>query len=277
MSTAVLQRPVITLTTDFGLADPYVATMKGVILSLNPEAIIVDVSHAVRPQLVRQGAFLLETAYLYFPPNTIHLAIVDPGVGTERRAIALLTGRGSFVGPDNGVLSAALPDDIRSGAGKEGGRVRLPEGVVGVALTNPRYHRQPVSDTFHGRDIFAPAAAHLSMNVPLPDLGEAIDEIFALPPVRAEKRPDGSLRGKVIHIDIFGNLITDVRRQDLLSPRATVEIGGRQIGGVGQTYAGNKGLSALVGSSGYLEIALAGGSAAAELGADIDEPVVVRN
>ena len=271
------QRPIITLTTDFGLTDPYVASVKGVILSLNPEAIIVDISHAVRPQRVRQGAFLLETVHPYFPPGTIHLAVVDPGVGTERRAIALRTARGSFIGPDNGLLSAALPDDIRSRVGRTGGRVRLPEGGVGVALTNPRYHRQPVSDTFHGRDIFAPAVAHLSMNVPLPDLGEAIDEIFALPPVRAEKRPDGSLRGKVIHIDIFGNLITDVRRQDLLSPRATVEIGGRQIGGVGQTYAGNQGLSALVGSSGYLEIALAGGSAAAELGADIDEPVVVRN
>jgi S-adenosylmethionine hydrolase len=274
---AVPQRPIITLTTDFGLTDPYVASVKGVILSLNPEAIIVDISHAVRPQRVRQGAFLLETVHPYFPPGTIHLAVVDPGVGTERRAIALRTARGSFIGPDNGLLSAALPDDIRSRVGRTGGRVRLPEGGVGVALTNPRYHRQPVSDTFHGRDIFAPAAAHLSMDVPLSDLGDAVDEMFALPPFRAERRPDGSLSGKVIHIDVFGNLITDVRGEDLVSPRATVEIGGRQIGGVERSYAGSQGLTALVGSSGYLEIALAGGSAAAELGADIDEPVAVRS
>ena len=271
------QRPIITLTTDLGLADQYVASMKGIILSLNPEAVVVDVSHAVRPQRVQQGAFLLETARPYFPPDTIHLAVVDPGVGTERRAIALRTARGSFIGPDNGLLSTALPDDIRSRAGKGGGRVRLPEEVVGVALTNPRYHRQPVSDTFHGRDIFAPAAAHLSLGVPLADLGDTVGEMFALPPFRAERRPNGSLRGKVIHIDVFGNLITDVRSGDLGSRRMTVEVGGREIAGVGRTYADTQGLSALIGSSGYLEIALAGGSAAAELGAEIDEPVTVRS
>lgn len=269
------QPPIITLTTDFGLADPYVAAMKGVILSLNPPATIVDVSHAVRPQRVEQGAFLLETACPYFPPGAIHLAVVDPGVGTPRRAIALQTPGAAFVGPDNGVLSAALPDDVRGRAGEAGARVRLPEDVRGMALTEPRYHRQPVSDTFHGRDIFAAAAAHLSLGVTLSELGEAIEEAFALPPFRARRQADGSLAGRVIHVDIFGNLITDVRGEDLASRRLTVTIGGRRIAGVQRTYAGGQGLAAIVGSTGFLEIALPGGSAAAELGADVGEPVAI--
>ncbi len=270
-------QPVITLTTDFGLADPYAASMKGVILSFNPHAVIVDVSHAVRPQRIEQGAFLLEASLPYFPPASIHMAVVDPGVGTERRAIALATPSGTFVGPDNGVLSAALPDDVRSRAGEARGRVRLPEGTSGVALTDPRYHRQPVSDTFHGRDIFAPAAAHLSLGVPLSDLGEPVEEVIALPPFRARRQPDGSLRGRIVHIDAFGNLITDVRGDDLASHRLTVEVRDQQIVGLQRTYGGGHDLTALVGSAGFLEIALSGGSAAALLGVDIGEPVVVRS
>ncbi len=271
------QPPIITLTTDFGLADPYVASMKGVILSLNPEAIIVDLSHAVRRQRIQQGAFLLETALPYFPSGAIHLAVVDPGVGTERAAIALQTPSGSFVGPDNGVLSAALPGETRNRAGEASGRVRLPEDAVGVALTNRRYQRQPVSDTLHGRDIFAPASTHLSLGVPLLELGEAVEEITVLPPFRARRGSDGSLAGRVIHIDVFGNLISDVRGDDLPSRQVTVEIRGRRITGVQRTYAEGQGLTALVGSSGFLEIALESGSAAVELGADIGEPVVVRS
>ncbi len=270
------QQPIITLTTDFGLSDSYVAAMKGVILSLNPEVTIVDVSHAVRPQRVEQGAFLLETACPYFPPGAIHLAVVDPGVGTARRAIALRTPSAVFLGPDNGILSASLPGDTRSQAAEAGAPVPLPEEVLGVALSNPRYHRQPVSDTFHGRDIFAPAAAHLSLGVPLSALGEVVSEVFALPPFRARKQPDGGLSGRVVHIDAFGNLITDVRMEDVVSQRLTVEIGGRRIAGLQRTYAEKPGLTALAGSSGFLEIALAGGSAAAELAADIGEPVLVR-
>ncbi len=270
------RQPVITLTTDFGLADPYVASMKGVILSLNPQAVIVDVSHAVRPQQIRQGAFLLEASLPYFPPHTIHIAAVDPGVGSQRRAIALRASSGTFIGPDNGILSAALPDHVRSRAGGAGGRVRLPEGSTGVSLTDARYHRQPVSDTFHGRDIFAPAAAHLSLGVPLSDLGEPVDEVVALPPFRAQREADGSHRGRIVHVDVFGNLITDVRGEDLASPRLTVEVRDRQIVGLQRTYASGQGLTALVGSSRFLEIALTGGSAATELGVDIGEPVVVR-
>jgi S-adenosyl-L-methionine hydrolase (adenosine-forming) len=273
----VPRQPIITLTTDFGLADPYVASMRGVILSLNPQAVIVDVSHAVRPQQIEQGAFLLEASLPYFPPSSIHIAVVDPGVGSQRRAIALRTASGTFVGPDNGVLSPALPDDLRSRAGEAGGRVRLPERSSGVALTDPSYHRQPVSDTFHGRDIFAPAAGHLSLGVPLSDLGEPVDDVVALPPFRARSEPDGSRKGRIVHIDVFGNLITDVRGEDLASPRLTVEVRDRQIAGLQRNYASGQGLTALVGSSGFLEITLSGGSAVAELGVDIGEPVVVQS
>ena len=271
------RQSIITLTTDFGLADPYVASMKGAILSLNPQAILVDVSHSMGPRRIEQAAFLLQAACPYFPAGTIHLAVVDPGVGTERTAMALQTPGGTFVGPDNGVLSAALPADVRSAAAEGGGRVRFVEDVLGVALTNPRYHRQPVSDTFHGRDIFAPAAAHLSLGVPLTELGEAIEDAFVLPPFRATRRPDGSLAGRVIHIDNFGNLITDIHGDDLGSRRVTVEIAERQIVGIDHTYAGKRRLTALVSSYGFLEIALPGASAAQEICVDIGEPVKVSD
>ena len=252
--------------------------MKGVILSLNPRAIIVDVSHAVRPQRIEQGAFLLQAALPYFPRGSIHVAVVDPGVGTQRRAIALRAPIGTFVGPDNGVLSAALPDDLRGrAAGDAGGPVRLAKGLSAVSLTNPQYHRQPASDTFHGRDIFAPAAAHLSLAVSPADLGQPVTEVIALPPFRARRKSDGTLPGRTLHIDAFGNLITNVRNEDLVGERLTVEIGGRRITGLRRTFAEGKGLTALVGSSGFLEIAVPGGNAALDLGVDIGEPLVVRD
>ena len=267
---------IITLTSDFGLADPYAAAMKGVILSLNPNAVIVDVSHAIRPQRVEQAAFLVEAARPYFPADAIHVAVVDPGVGTERRGLVLQTPLGIFVGPDNGVLSPALPEEVRRATGEGGGRVPLPEGATGVELTNPRYHRLPVSDTFHGRDVFAPVAAHISLGVALPEFGEAVEDAFVLPPFRAPRRPDGSLTGRVVHVDAFGNLITDVRGEDLPPGEITVEVRGRPIKGLRRSYAKGMGLMALVGSSGYLEVALPGGSAAAETGADIGGTVTVH-
>lgn len=268
-------RPVITLTTDFGLADPYVAAMKGVILTLNPQAVFLDVSHAVRPQQIRQGAFLLQTALPYLPPGAVHIAVVDPGVGTERRAIAIETAAGRFVGPDNGALSPALPDDLRERAHDGGGTVPLPYGARAVALTDPRYQRQPVSDTFHGRDIFAPAAAHLSLGLPLSELGEPVTDVFALPPFRAAPLPDGSLGGRVVHVDVFGNVITDVRGEDLTSSSVSVELRGHAVRSVERSYASARGLIALVGGSGFLEIALPGGNAARELGVDIGMAVRV--
>lgn len=265
-------RSIITLTTDFGLADTYVAEMKGVILGLSPQATIVDVSHQVRPQRLLQAVFMTQAAWPFFPPDAIHVAVVDPGVGTERRAIALTTPAGRYLGPDNGVLSAALPDEARPSVLTP---VVLPAGYRAFAITERRYLREPVSATFHGRDLFAPAAAHLSLGVAAEALGEPVEELLAFPPLRARRCEDGVLQGQVIHIDRFGNVLTDARGEDLPKGAFTVEIAGQRISGPVRTYAEASGLAALVGGSGYLEVALPNGSAAELLGSDIGDPVVV--
>ena len=267
---------IITLTTDFGLADPYVGALKGAILSVNPEATIVDITHDIRPQQIEQAAFILGAAYPHFPPGAIHVAVVDPGVGTARRAIALATPRATFLGPDNGVLSAALPDDIREAASAGAHPIALPSPFAAHALTEQRFHRAPVSPTFHGRDIFAPVAAHLSLGLAPEELGPPVAEIVALPPFRAGFQADGSLAGRVLHVDHFGNLITDVRAEQLPPPPLQVEMCGRRIEGLSPTYADRPGLLAVIGSSGFLEIAFSQGSAARELAADIGQPVLVR-
>ena len=273
-----MANPVITLTTDFGLDDPYVAAMKGVILTISPEATIVDISHAVRPQAIEQGAFLLASAWPYFPHGSIHVGVVDPGVGTERRALAVRTPAATFVGPDNGLLSPALPDEAREAAWghDQPVPVRLPEGYRAVSLTSEAYFRQPVSSTFHGRDIFAPVAAHISLGVALEELGPPVEEVLALAPFRARHQPDGSLRGRVIHIDVFGNLVTDIRCEDLPTEGPTVEVAGRRIVGLSLTYQEDAEIVAVVGSSGYLEIAAPKASAAELLGAALGMPVLVR-
>jgi len=273
----VHRSPIITLTTDFGLAGPYVAAMKGVILSLNPAATIVDITHEVRPQQVAQAAFLLAQALPYFPRGTIHVVVVDPGVGTARQALALATPEMLLVGPDNGVLSAALPEETRHRTllGPDPGGVGLPEDYRAVVLRRRRYMWRPVSATFHGRDVFAPAAAHLSLGVGLEALGPAVRRIRALPPFRARRRPDGALEGHVLHVDHFGNLVTDVRAEDLPAGRVEVTIGGQRIEGLARTYEEGPDMKALVGSAGYLEVACRGGSAAYRLGVDVGAPVLV--
>jgi hypothetical protein len=269
---------IITLTTDFGLEDPYVAAMKGVILTINPQVTVVDISHAVRPQAIEQGAFLLASAWPYFPRDSIHVAVVDPGVGTQRRALAVRTPAATFVGPDNGLLSPALPDEVREAAWShdQPAPVRLPEGYQAVSLTNEAYFRQPMSATFHGRDIFAPVAAHISLGVPLAELGPQVAEVLALAPFRARRQPDGSLRGRVVHIDVFGNLVTDVRCKDLPAERPTVDLAGRRIVGLSLTYQEGDEIVAVVGSGGYLEIAAPRASAAELLGAALGMPVLVH-
>jgi S-adenosylmethionine hydrolase len=268
--------PIITLTTDFGLQDPYVAAMKGAILSINPAARLVDVSHAIRPQAIEQAVFVTAAAWPYLPQDAIHVVVVDPNVGGQRRALALRTAVATFVGPDNGVLSAALSDDVRAAAGDSAAPVHLPADYRAVSLINERYFRSPVSSTFHGRDIFGPVAAHLSLGVALDELGEPVEEIIALPPFRARRQPDGSLRGRVLHIDAFGNLITDVRVEDLPSGSAVIEVANHTVHGVSATYEPGAALRAVTGSSGYLEIAAPGGSAAVVLKAGLGEAVVVR-
>ena len=268
-------RRVLTLTTDFGLADPYVAAMKGVILGMSPRVTIVDISHDVQPQQLRQAVYISQSAWPYFPESAVHVVVVDPGVGTERRAVVLETPRGLFVGPDNGVLSAALPDEVLEQAGN-GKPVALPAGCRAFAITSRELMREPVSATFHGRDIFAPVAAHLSLGLKPGAVGSALDAIVGLPPLRASRCEDGSLRGEVLHIDRFGNVVTDARAEDAPPGRVAVEVASRVVLGLVRTYADAEGLTALTGSSGYIELAVPGGSAAAVLGAKVGDPVVVR-
>ncbi|HXF52015.1 MAG TPA: SAM-dependent chlorinase/fluorinase [Dehalococcoidia bacterium] len=267
--------PIITLTTDFGLRDGYVAAMKGVILSICRDARIVDVTHEIAPQAVAEAVFVTSTVWPFFPRDAIHVCVVDPGVGTERRALLLVTEHGRFIGPDNGVLSGALPDSLRARAPDGGGVVELTDDVRAFCLEAPAYQLPDVSRTFHGRDIFAPAAAHLAAGVPPERFGPRADRIVALPPFRARPDASGALRGRVIHVDRFGNLITDVRGTDLATSRVVVRIAGRTIRGLSPTFAAARGLLAFVGSYGYLAVAVRDGSAARELGVGVGAEVVV--
>jgi hypothetical protein len=269
-------RPIITLTTDFGLADSYVAEMKGIILGINAQATIVDVSHAVRPQRLLQAVFITQAAWLSFPTGAVHVAIVDPGVGTDRRAIALVTPRGHFVGPDNGVLSAALPEEARPQSPGGPTSVAVPAGCRAFTITNPRLLREPLSATFHGRDVFAPAAAHLSLGMPAETLGEPVDALLAFPPIRARRRADDALEAEVVHVDRFGNVVTDARAEDLPEGPFTVELAGQRVPGPVRTYAEATGPAALVTSSGYLAVILPNGSAAETLGVEIGDGALLR-
>jgi S-adenosylmethionine hydrolase len=270
---------VITLTTDFGTADAYVASMKGVILSLNPKAGIVDICHSIEPRNVLQAAFILGTAYAYFPEGTIHLAVVDPGVGSRRKAIILKTPAAFFVAPDNGILSYIISEHNKT-PGKPAHHMpsiaeqrKLPPGLEAVAITNTEFWRHPVSDTFHGRDIFAPVAAHLSLGVPLHKFGDSLAHLnaFTIPHPYSDSR--GSLTGCVLHIDNFGNLITNIRNSDLPTGKVSVTIGKHHMNGLNKFYAETKGLAAIIGSSGYLEISLKNGDAAGFLKAKVGEEV----
>ncbi len=279
----------ITLTTDFGLADGYVGVMHGVIRSICPDVAIVDLSHQVAPQDVRGAAYVLYTAYAYLPADTVHCVVVDPGVGTARRAIAVQTTQGCFVAPDNGVLSYVLAREAVTAA---------------VSLTDPRYHLAHVGRTFHGRDIFSPVAAYLACGVPLSDLGELATRWATFPVPGIAVQPDGALAGRIIHVDRFGNLVTSIGRllwsdDDLtLQPafptvgaapappaelsfpasQARVRVGGQCIRGIRPTYGlvPQGECLALVGSVGHLEIAVSGGSAARTLGLDIGAEVTLE-
>jgi len=266
----------IVLLTDFGLDDAYVGVMKGVILRIDPRAVIVDLCHQVAPQGIAEGAFLLASGYRYFDPGAIFVAVVDPGVGSERRPIALKTPHGAFVGPDNG-LFGPIAEQFGARAMADAGRLSLTGSTLeGVTLANDRYFLPEVSATFHGRDVFAPVAAHLSLGVPLATLGPRLADLIALPAAGPEHR-DGDLIGHVVHIDRFGNLITDLTGADLRHlARPVVLIAGQRIAEISHHYAERTGLLALVGSSGHLEIAKAGGSAAAVLGVGVADEVILR-
>ena len=274
---------IITLTTDFGLADAYVAAMKGVILGINPEVKIIDICHSIKPQNIAQAAFVLSTAYPYFPRKTIHMVVVDPGVGSERRAIILRTPIACFVAPDNGVLSYVIQQSLSKSVEKRGqfsikGGVKPGAELETVAITNPKFWRSPVSATFHGRDIFAPVAALLSLGFPPIEFGEPIDSVEVLPLPHPYQTPNGTLVGHVIHIDNFGNLITDIKSDDLVrkAEPITIEVGGQLISGLSHTYAEGSGLLAVIGSSSYLEVSLKGGSASSLLNARTGDEVRLK-
>jgi len=271
---------IITLTTDLGLTDAYIAAMKGVILDINPEAKLVDICHNIKPQNIPQAAFVLSTAYQFFPHKTIHVVVVDPAVGTERTAIILRTPSADFVAPDNGVLSYVIQqssikpvEDIANVQQTE-----LEPELQVVALTEPRFWRAPVSPTFHGRDIFAPVAALLSLGFPPIDFGEAVTSVAILPLPHPCQALDGSLVGHILHIDNFGNLITNIKSDDIPQTTwaMTTMVGNHSISGLSLTYAEGRGLLALIGSSGYLEVSLKGGNAGAFLDAKVGDEVRIK-
>jgi S-adenosylmethionine hydrolase len=248
--------PIITLLTDFGARDAYVAAMKGVILGLNPQVVLVDVTHEVPAQDILAGAFILAQAAPYFPPGTIHLAVVDPGVGTGRRALAARS-RGQFwVGPDNGLFQwawAGSPD------------------LTIVQLTAAAYFRPQVAATFQGRDIFAAVAAHLSLGVDLSSFGPPITDPIPLP-FPAPVRDAEMMQGQIIYVDHFGNLVSNIPAAELrawLQNRGLqVRISSRTIFGLAATYADAAPgeFLALIGSHGYLEIGCNQDHAARRLG-----------
>lgn len=257
--------PIITLLTDFGIEDGYVASMKGVILGICSEATLVDISHAIPPQNVRAGAYVLSSTYKHFPAGTVHLAVVDPGVGTKRRALALRANRQYFVGPDNGLLSLILKENPDWSA---------------RSLNKPVYWRSQVSTTFHGRDIFAPVAAHLAKGLSIESLGPPSDVIT---PSWGSVIADGEfLRGEVIHIDHFGNIISNVNRTEMerlsVNQILSVSLGSSTLDRFGDAYgeveAGE--LFFMFGSSGYLEVAMNLGNAAAALSVHIGDPVLLH-
>ncbi len=263
---------IITLLTDFGTKDEYVGLMKGVILSINPSATIVDITHGIDSQDIVQAAYAIHSAFRYFPAGSVHLIVVDPGVGTGRSLLALEMGSQYFVAPDNGVLTLLFNEETISSI---------------VKLTNTNYFLETISRTFHGRDIIAPVGAHLTRGVALHMMG---DEITLSDAVRLENiypcvSDTGDIAGIIVAIDHFGNLITNIDFQVLApnilpgpSQSTRIRIGSHTISGIGETYengAPNTPI-ALIGSRGYLEIAVNKGSAAMVLNAGKGDTVQVK-
>jgi S-adenosyl-L-methionine hydrolase (adenosine-forming) len=251
----------ITLTTDFGLDDSFVGIMKGVIARIAPQAGVIDLTHGIPSQDIMAGALSLRHSVAYFPPGTIHVAVIDPGVGTKRRSLLIESKDAYFIGPDNGVLSLAVGES--------------PNLVI--ELANPKYKLQPTSGTFHGRDIFAPAAAHLSRGVLPAAFGENLGSFTKLKPPKVI-RTQNSLNGAVIYIDKFGNLFTNIEQRDLTGfagQTLNIVLGDLTIRGIAQNYAGATagGIVAVVNSWGLLEIAANQGNAANRTGAKVGDNV----
>lgn len=258
---------IVTLLTDFGTADYFVGAMKGVILSIAPGVTLVDVTHEVPPQEVRSGAFILLAAYREFPPGTVHVAIVDPGVGSSRRGIAIEAGGYRFVGPDNGIFGWIVD--------------REPDARV-FHLSNRSLFRPAVSSTFHGRDVFAPVAAALAAGMPIEQVGDEIGDFARMESLRPVRGEGGELRGAILHVDRFGNCVTSFTREDLpvdAAPRGFhLAVGERDIRSLRRFYAEETGpgrVFAIWGSAGFLELSANRDSAARLLSVRPGDPVAL--
>lgn len=257
--------PIITLLTDFGLADPYVGVMKGVILGIANDARIVDLGHDVGAQNIREGNFALRGAWTYFPAGTIHVAVVDPGVGSQRRILAARSQGHIFLAPDNGILTGVLGDDAE---------IRC--------VTNSDWFRcRQISRTFHGRDIFAPVAAHLARGEAFDAVGERVTDPVRLDLPRPSRRPDGSFVGSVVHVDSFGNLITNfavAELGDAVNSITAIDMLGCTLPPPSESYAavGLGQTLTIIDSFDFLEIAVRGGSAAKHFNAGVGDEVRIR-
>ena len=257
---------IVTFTTDFGLSDAFVGIMHGVVLNIHPQTTIVDICHAIASYDIFDGAWTIAQSYRFFPPRTVHVVVVDPGVGSERRPIIVETESYIFVAPDNGVLSMV--------------EAREPKFTV-RHVTADRYFLQPVSRTFHGRDVFAPIAGWLSNGIAPAEFGPEITDYVRLPLAQVEHIGENTLRGAVMKVDKFGNLITNIGELDAPAlfgnelPPVSILIAGQTITGLCRSYSegGEDEAFAIVGSSGYLEIAARQNSAAERLGAGVGTPV----
>lgn len=260
---------IVTLLTDFGTADYFVGAMKGALLTVNPQATVVDITHEIPAHDIEAGAFTLLAAFDAFPAGAVHVAVVDPGVGSSRRAIVVEGGGHKFVGPDNGVFGHVFE------------RVGSPHVF---RVTNEKYFRPRVSETFHGRDIFAPTAGALSLGVRGEELGSEIDDFIRLPFAKPERREDGSFAGTIIHVDRFGNCVTNISRADLgddeILGGARLFVGGHEIRSFRRFFGEQGGASrepfAIWGSAGLLELAIFRDSAARALGVGRGHKVEVR-
>ena len=262
----IMPSKIITLTTDFGLQDPYAAEMKAAILSISPNAVIVDITHEIAKFNIRMGAYVLASAVPYFPEGSVHVAVVDPGVGTQRRPILIQTKQGFLVGPDNGLLVLVAEKQTT---------IRVHE------LTNPRFMLPQVSNTFHGRDIFAPAAAHLLNGAKPAEFGPEIREA-AKPAFANVTWRNNVLVGEVLHVDGFGNIITNINEKELeqssLKGAVSVELAGFKLKlkfckAYGETKPREP--LALIGGHGFLEIALNQGNAAAKFNTKAGDQVIM--
>lgn len=263
-----MKRPIVTLTTDFGLNDHFVGTMKGVILDILPNAEIIDISHSVQPFDVLDGALTIAQAYSYFPAHTVHLVVVDPGVGTARRPIIASTEAHSFVAPDNGVLSLVYDREAR---------------LHVHHITAEHYFRQPVSNTFHGRDIFAPVAAYLAKAVDPGKFGDEVSDFVRFHAPKPKAVDAHTVRGVVLKVDRFGNLITNITPEDVPAlfqaapPAFKIVVGKREITAINSNYAEGtpNEVFGIIGSMGYLEISANRAAAAQIVGAGKGSQVTI--